>query len=61
MYLDIYFAIKLIRNIQHNKLPKEMVFSYIKRLSEDSSYDLFDINMDKVVKDNFIEVKGHDY
>ena len=38
-----------------------MVFSYIKRLSEDSSYDLFDINMDKVVKDNFIEVKGHDY
>ena len=49
MYLDIYFAIKLIRNVQHNKLPKEMVFSYIKRLS------------DKVVKDNFIEVKGHDY
>ena len=37
-----------------------MVFSYIKRLNEDSSYDLFDINMDKVVKDNFIEVKGHD-
>ena len=25
-----------------------MVFSYIKRLNEDSSYDLFDINMDKV-------------
>ena len=25
-----------------------MVFSYIKRLNEDSSYDLFDINMGKV-------------
>ena len=61
MYLDIYFAINLIRNVQHNKLSKEMVFSYIKKLNKDSSYDLFDINMDKVVKDNFIEVKGHDY
>ena len=57
MYLDIYYAINFIRKEQRNKPSKEKVFSLLEKLNRDSSYD---INMDKLVKDNFIEVKGED-
>ena len=60
MYLDIYYAINFIRKVQCNKPSKEKVFSLLEKLNRDSSYDFFDINMDKLVKDNFIEVKGED-
>ena len=60
MYLDVYCAINFIRKVQHNKSSKGKVFSYLKKLNKDCSYDLFDINMDKVVKDNYIEGTGDD-
>ena len=60
MYLDINYAINFIRKVQRNKPSKEKVFSLLEKLNRDSSYDFFDINMDKLVKDNFIEVKGED-
>ena len=34
------------------------MFSYLKKLNRDCSYDLLDINMDKLIKNNFIEIKG---
>ena len=55
MYLDIYYAINFIRKVRHNKPSKEKVL-----VRRDCSYDLFDIDMNKLVKDNFIEVKGDD-
>ena len=60
MYLDIYYAINFIRKVRHNKPSKEKVFSLLKKLSRDCSCDFFDIDMDKLVKDNFIEVHGDD-
>ena len=51
MYLDIYYAI----NITDIKKPsKEKVFSYLKKLRKDCCQDLFHINMNKLVKDNFL-------
>ena len=60
MYLDIYYTINFIRKVLHNKPSKEKVVNYLQKLSEECSYDLFDINMDKPVKHNFIEIKGDD-
>ena len=60
MYLDIYYAINFTRKVQCNKPSKEKVFSLLEKLNRDSGYDFCDINMDKLVKDNFIEVKGED-
>ena len=56
-YLDIYYTINFIRKVELNKPSKGKVFSYLKKLSKDFSHDLFDIIMDKLVKDNFIEVR----
>ena len=42
------------------KPSKETVFNPLTKLNRDCGYDFFDINMDKLVKDNFIEVKGDD-
>ena len=58
IYFDIYYAINFIRKVQHNKPSKEKVFSYLRKLDKDFSYDLFNISMDTLVKDNFIEVQG---
>ena len=33
------------------------MFSYLKKLNKDCSYELFDINMEKLVKGNFPEAK----
>ena len=60
MYLDIYYAINFIRKVLHNKPSKEKVVNYLQKLNKECSYDLFDINMDKPVKHNFIEIKGDD-
>ena len=60
MYLNSYYAMNFIRELQNNKSSKEKVFSYLRKINKDYSYDLFDTNMDKLVKDNFIEVKDND-
>ena len=60
MYLNIYYAMNFIRELQKNKSSKEKVFSYLRKINKDYSYDLLDTNMDKLVKDNFIEVKDDD-
>ena len=60
IYFDNYYAINFIRKVQHNKPSKEKVFSYLRKLDKDFSYDLFNISMDTLVKDNFIEVQGDD-
>ena len=60
MYLAIYYVINFIRKVQLNKPSKEKVFSLLKRLNRDCSCDFFDIDMDELVKDNFIEVHGDD-
>ena len=60
MYLNSYYAMNFIRELQKNKSSKEKVFSYLRKTNKDYSYDLFDTNMDKLVKDNFIEVKDDD-
>ena len=60
MYLNSYYAMNFIRELQKNKSSKEKVFSYLRKINKDYSYDLFDKNMDKLVKDNFIEVKDDD-
>ena len=60
MYLNSYYAMNFIRELQKNKSSKEKVFSYLRKINKDYSYDLFDTNMDKLVKDNFIEVKDDD-
>ena len=49
MYLDIYYAINFIINIQYNKASKENMFNLLKKLNRDCSYDFRDINMDKLV------------
>ena len=51
MYLDIYYAINFIRKVQHNKPSKEKVFSLLKKLNRHCSYNLFNIDMDQLVKD----------
>ena len=60
MYLDIYYTINFIRKVLHNKPSKEKVVNYLQKLNKECSYDLFDMNMDKPVKHNFIEIKGDD-
>ena len=60
MYLNSYYAMNFIRELQKNKSSKEKVFSYLRKINKDYSYDLLDTNMDKLVKDNFIEVKDDD-
>ena len=50
----LFFSINFIWKVQHNKPSKEKVFSHWKNCS----YDIFDMNMDKLVKDNFIEIIG---
>ena len=60
IYFEIYYAINFIRKVQHNKPSKEKVFSYLRKLDKDFSYDLFNISMDTPVKDDFIEVQGDD-
>ena len=60
MYLNSYYAMNFIRELQKSKSSKEKVFSYLRKINKDYSYDLFDTNMDKLVKDNFIEVKDDD-
>lgn len=60
MYLDIYYTINFVRTVQHSKPSKEKVFSYLKKINKDCSYDLFGISVDKLVKDNFIKVKDND-
>ena len=60
MYLNSYYAMNFIRELQKNKSSKEKVFSYLRKINKDYSYDFFDTNMDKLVKDNFIEVKDDD-
>ena len=60
IYFDIYYAINFIRKVQHNKPSKEKAFSYLRKLDKDFSYDLFNISMETLVKDNFIEVQGDD-
>ena len=59
IYLGIYYTINFIRKVELNKPSKGKVFSYLKKLNKDFSYDLLDIILDKLVKDNFIEVKGN--
>ena len=60
MYLDIYYTINFTRKVQHNKPSKEKVFSHLKKLNRDCSYDLFDKSMEKLGKANFTEIKGDD-
>ena len=49
-----------IRELLKNKSSKEKVLSYLRKINKDYSYNLFDTNMDKLIKDNFIEVKDDD-
>ena len=51
-----YHQQTLVEKHDINKPSKENVFSYSKKLNKDCSYDLFNINIDKLVKDNFITV-----
>ena len=60
MYLNSYYAMNFIRELLKNKSSKEKVLSYLRKINKDYSYNLFDTNMDKLVKDNFIEVKDDD-
>ena len=60
IYLNSYYAMNFIRELLKNKSSKEKVLSYLRKINKDYSYNLFDTNMDKLVKDNFIEVKDDD-
>ena len=56
---DIFYPIKVIRNVQHGKPTKAKVCSFLEKLNKNIDMFLED-NFDKLVEKQLIEAKGED-
>ena len=57
--LDIYYAVFIIRKIQHSKSSKEKIFNHLKKLDKDVNHDYFIINLENLIDKQYLEVQEH--
>ena len=55
--LDIYYAISIIRKVQHSKSSKEKIFNDLKKLDKDVNHDYFIINPENLIDKQYVEVQ----
>ena len=55
--LDIYYAISIIRKVQHSKSSKEEIFNDLKKLDKDVNHDYFIINPENLIDKQYVEVQ----
>ena len=55
---DIYYAINVLRKVQHIKPTKEKVYSYLKKIDKDIDFTICMFNIEMLERRKFISVQG---
>ena len=58
VYSDILDAIHNLRTVKHAKPTAEKIFNYLKKSNEQLDLTMFKFNLEKLVKEKYLEIKG---
>ena len=58
--IDIFYAINVIRNVQHSKTTKVEVCGVFEKLNKNIDMSILEENFDKLEENLLIEAKGED-
>ena len=58
--VNIYYAIRAIRGVQHAKSTREKVLTSLKKMDKHFQVDIFACKFQELTKRRFIEIQGED-